>query len=114
MQSIIRSIIEDKIIKQQAEKQARDTIAYTNALIEEAQENANKPAENRPPVGGEKTVATTSVSTPDTDTMGLTQKQAEDLSKLPDKISTISQEANHIAKKNRELSNGDEVTISLR
>lgn len=101
---------EEKIIRHESEKRTRDTLAYTNALIEEAQENAGKPVQN--PIV--KTVPTTSVSTPDTGTMGLTQKQAEDLSELPDKISTIQQEANHIAKKNRELKSGDEVTISLR
>lgn len=109
---------EEKIIKQESDKRAKDTLAYTNALIEEAQENAGKPVEK--PVA--KTVPTTSVSTPDTGTMEqtqeqareLTQEQAKGLSELPDKISTISQEANHIAKKNRELSDGDEVTISFR
>lgn len=105
---------EEKIIQQEVDKQARDVLAYTNALIEEAQENAKKPAETQPPLNETKTAPTTSVSTPDTGTMELTQKQAEDLSKLPDKISTISQEANHIAQKNRELNNGDEITIPLR
>ena len=90
-----------------AEKQTRDTIAYTNALIEEAADNQA--------ISAPKTPVNTSVSTPDTGTMELTREQASELSTHDDlKISTIEQQANRIAEKNKELQDGDEVTISFR
>jgi len=86
----------------QAKKDALDAIALANALTEE--------------VGDERgvAVASTSASTPDADTMVLTQKQADELSEQKDvSIATLSKEANRVAEKNKVLKNGDEVTISF-
>lgn len=98
---------QEKAAREAAEKKQRDAIAYANALAEEAAEGQGKPVAKTPP--------STSVSTPDTGTMELTREQADELSKQTDvSVQTLAQEANHVAKKNKELKNGDEVTISLR
>lgn len=63
-----------------------------------------------------KSTITTSVTTPSTDTIGLTRQQAEELSQNKDlSVKTLAEQANRIAKKNKEaLLEGEEVMISLR
>ncbi|MCA9334636.1 hypothetical protein KC953_00660, partial [Candidatus Saccharibacteria bacterium] len=62
----------------------------------------------------QESAPSTSVSTPDTATMELTQKQADELSQQTDvTIATLAKEADHIAQQNKTLQDGDEVTISL-
>lgn len=103
---------------QVTEMDQRDAITYANMMTEMiSEERGMKPANPT----DEKTPST-SVSTPDTATMEATREkakelsdeQAKELSELPDKISTIAQEAKHVAEKNKALKEGEEVTISLR
>lgn len=63
-----------------------------------------------------KSAITTSVTNPGTDTIGLTRQQAEELSQNKDlTVKTLAEQANRIAKKNKEaLLEGEEVMISLR
>lgn len=95
---------------QRAEMDRRDAITYANMMTEMISEERGTPAAKPSDINP----TNTSVSTPDTGTMELTREQARDLSKLPDKVSTIAQEAKHVAEQNKALKNGDEVTISLR
>ncbi|HUO61886.1 MAG TPA: PrgI family protein [Candidatus Bathyarchaeia archaeon] len=93
---------QDALIQKATDQKSRDAIAYANALIEEARD------------GGGKTQSNTSVSTPDTDTMELTQKQADELSHQKDvSVETLAKQADRVAKQNKVLKNGDEVTISF-
>ncbi len=99
---------EDKLAK----KDALDAIALANALTEEAGDERGVPAANTPT--SENTSPSTSASTPDADTMVLTQKQADELSQQKDvSVATLSKEANRVAEQNKVLKNGDEVTISF-
>jgi hypothetical protein len=98
-------------VKQQSEKEGRDAIAYATALAEEANELRGTQVAQTPTA----TATTTSASTPDTGTMELTKQQADELSQQTDvSVQTLAHEANRVAQKNKELKNGDEVTISLR
>ena len=98
-------------VKQQSEKESRDAIAYATALAEEANEQRGTQVAQMPVT----TATTTSASTPDTGTMELTKQQADELSQQTDvSVQTLAHEANRVAQKNKELKNGDEVTISLR
>jgi hypothetical protein len=89
-----------------------DVTAYAKKLAESAS-TQKKEISKKPPVNN---AANTSVSTPDTGTMELTRKQAEELSQNNQlSVKTLAEEANRIAKKNKEaLLEGEEVTISLR
>lgn len=90
-----------------SDKEARDAIAYANALAEEA---ADQPS-NNPPA---ETPINTSVSTPAAGTMELTREQADELSHIDDmKVSSVAELAKHKAAENKALQDGDEVTISL-
>lgn len=109
-----------------ADKDARDAVAYANALTEEATEQrmggmpapAQKPTAQTPMAAASQTQnqpATTSVSTPDTGTMGLTKQQADALAEQTDvSVQTLAHEANRVAQQNQTLKNGEEVTISFR
>ena len=99
----------------QAKKDALDAIALANALTEQASDDRGVPAAAAA-VAPTPEIApqSTSVSTPDAGTIGLTQKQADELSQQKDvSVATLSKEANRIAEKNKVLKNGDEVTISF-
>lgn len=99
-------------VTQIADQNTRDAIAYANALAEQASETRGT---TLPTQSATPTPPTTSVSTTGTDTMVLTQQQADDLSKQTDvSVQTLAHEANRVAQKNQELKSGDEVTISLR
>lgn len=92
------------IIQQTTDKNSRDAVAYAKALTEEASDER-----------GRNTPQTTSVTTPSTDTMGLTKQQADELSQQTDvSVQTLAHEANRMAEQNKVLKNGDEVTISFR
>ena len=94
-------------VRQQAKKDGMDAIALAKALQEEASENRGAKPHSATP-------GSTSVSTPDAGTMELTREQADELSKQTDvSVQTLAQEANRVAKKNKVLKNGDEVTISF-
>lgn len=97
--------------EQRAKKETLDAIALANALTEQVSDERGVPAATPAP----ETPVNTSVSTPDTGTIGLTQKQANELSELTDvSLETLSKQANRVAAKNKEiLKDGDEVTISL-
>ncbi len=96
----------------QKKQDNRDAIAYATALAEEASDNRGVPIA-APTV--EPKAASTSASTPDTGTMGLTRKQADELSQQKDvSVQTLAGEANRVAEKNKVLHSGDEVTISFR
>lgn len=114
-----------------SEKDSRDAIAYAMALAEEAGDKRagsgtplERPVQAPPqptpaPIARSAVVSplqqSTSLSTPSTDTMGLTKQQADELSQQTDvSIQTLASEANRIAEKNKVLKNGDEVTISFR
>lgn len=91
------------IIQQTNVRDSQDAIARANALAEQARS------------GGTKSPQTTSVTTPSTDTMGLTKQQADELSQQTDvSVQTLAHEANRMAEQNKVLKNGDEVTISFR
>lgn len=97
-------------MKQQKQSDSLDAITLARGLAERAGEErgtviATPTLEKAP---------NTSVSTPGTDTMVLTQKQAKELS-LQEHVTlqTLSGQANRIAQKNKVLRNGDEVTISF-
>lgn len=112
--------------QQNAAKEARDAVAYANALAEEVGEQRmggmpapiQKPS-TKPPatVGGSAQTqpTTTSASTPDTGTIELTKQQADNLAQQTDvSVQTLAHEANRVAQQNKALKNGDEVTISFR
>ena len=102
---------QDASIKRSADKEARDAIALAAALTEQVSDERGVPIAT-PTV---EPAANTSVTTPDTGTMELTQKQADELSKQTDvSIMTLAHQANRVAEKNKVLRNGDEVTISFR
>lgn len=91
------------IIQQTSAQESQDAIARANALVEQARS------------GSTKSTQTTSVTTPSTDTMGLTKQQADELSQQTDvSVQTLAHEANRMAEQNKVLKNGDEVTISFR
>jgi hypothetical protein len=97
--------------QQQASKDNRDAIAMATALAEEASDQRGVPVAT-PTI---EKAPSTSVSTPDTGTMELTQKQADELSQHTEvTVATLAQEANRVAQKNKVLRSGDEVTISFR
>lgn len=109
---------QEATVKSAADRESRDAIAYATALAEEA---SDKRQSTPPPPAPQLQTATpqnsksTSVSTPSTDTMGLTKQQVDELSQQTDvSIQTLAHEANRIAEKNKVLKNGDEVTISFR
>lgn len=99
-----------KAAEEKAAKDAKDALALANGLIEEA-------GDKRPPQAKaitQESAPSTSASTPDTATMELTQKQADELLQQTDvTIATLAKEADHLAQQNRVLKDGDEVTISL-
>jgi len=99
----------------QARKNAMDAIAYANALAESASDERGVPvAKPAPATTPENTTASTSASTPDADTMVLTQEQANELSQQKDvSVQTLAGEANRVAEKNKVLKSGEEVTISF-
>ena len=107
--------------KAQSDQSSRDAVAYATALAEQAGEErgtpvAQLPVEPVPAVAqpAAQTASSTSVSTPDTGTMGLTKQQADELSQQADvSVQTLAKEANRVANKNKVLRNGDEVTISF-
>lgn len=110
----IRAARMSNAAQQKAEKDSKDALALVNGLIEEAGEKKSTPAVKPVP----EKPASTSVPTPDTATMVLTQKQAGDLSQQKDvSVETLAKEANRVAKKNEAdnkiLKDGDEVTISF-
>jgi hypothetical protein len=89
--------------KSYLDKNERDAIAYASALAEEAESNRNE----TPPTTSENTVTT--------DTIERAKQRAEQLATRDDlTIQTLSGEANRLEKKDQMLSDGDEVTISLR
>ena len=91
------------IIQQTSAQESQDAISRANALAEQARS------------GSTKSTQTTSVTTPSTDTMGLTKQQADELSQQTDvSVQTLAHEANRMAEQNKVLKNGDEVTISFR
>ena len=91
------------IIQQTSAQKSQDAIARANALAEQARSDGTKSAQ------------TTSVTTPSTDTIGLTKQQADELSQQTDvSVQTLAHEANRMAEQNKVLKNGDEVTISFR
>ena len=91
------------IIQQTNARDGQDAIARANALAEQARS------------GSTNSPQTTSVTTPSTDTMGLTKQQADELSQQTDvSVQTLAHEANRMAEQNKVLKNGDEVTISFR
>lgn len=94
------------------ELSASDAAAYAKKLAESAA-TQKKETVKKPPINN---TPNTSVSTPDTGTMELTRKQAEELSQNNQvSVKTLAEEANRIAKKNKEaLLEGEEVMISLR
>ena len=100
----------NKAAEEKATKDANDALALANGLIEEAGDK--KPVQTQTTT--QESAPSTSVSTPDTATMELTQKQADELSQQTDvTIATLAKEADHIAQQNKALQDGDEVTISL-
>lgn len=102
---------QNAVVQQIADKESRDAIAYATALTEEATGQRGTPAPPPP----QAVPANTSVSTPDTGTIELTKQQADELSQQTDvSVQTLANEANRIAKQNKVLKNGDEVTISFR
>lgn len=117
---------QEATMQQAADKESRDAIAFATALAEEASDNRGDssrpleaPAPYAPPVQAPVAIAqnpqNTSVSTPSTDTMGLTKQQADNLSQQTDvSIQTLAHEANRLAEQNKVLKNGEEVTISFR
>ena len=97
--------------EQHADKESLDAIAYAEALTKDASIQHSAPVAK----AAVKTTPSTSVSTPDTGTMELTQKQADELSQQADvTVATLAQQAERVAKQNKVLKNGDEVTISFR
>ncbi|MDB5177172.1 MAG: hypothetical protein JWN75_840 [Candidatus Saccharibacteria bacterium] len=97
--------------EQYIDKEASDAIAVATALAEDATHQQSVPIAK--PIT--KSTPSTSVSTPDTGTMELTQKQADELSQQAGvTVATLAQQAERVAQKNKVLKNGDEVTISFR
>lgn len=106
-----RSGVRSHVSDQREEMDRRDAITYANMMTEMISEERGTPAAN--PTA--ETAPSTSVSTPDTATMELTREQASELATHTDeKLSTLAQEAKHVAEQNKALKNGDEVTISIR
>lgn len=106
----IRAAKVHNVAKEKAAKDAKDALAYANGLIEEASGNRGATHTKSAP----KNTPNTSVSTPDTATMELTQKQADELSQQKDvTVATLAKEADRMAKQNKILQDGDEVTISF-
>jgi hypothetical protein len=101
--------------QKQAKQDSQDAIAFANALTEEAQDGHTATPQRPATVAkSAPTPTNTSVSTPKTDTMGLTHEQADELSKQTDvSVETLAKEASRVAEKNKVLHNGDEVTISF-
>lgn len=99
----------------QAQKDALDAIAFANALAEEASDDRGVPvATPKTDTTPENPAPSTSASTPDAGTMVLTQKQANELSQQKGvSVQTLAGEANRVAKQNKTLKDGDEVTISF-
>ena len=109
----VRAAHAKKAAEEKASKDAKDALAYANGLLEESGNKPNTTTATTAVAASEKP-ANTSVSTPDTATMELTQKQADELSQQADvTVATLAKEADRLAKQNRVLKDGDEVTISL-
>ena len=114
-------------IQKIADKDARDALAYVNALTEEAtsqrvggmpapaQRPATIAAAPKPAVPPQNQPVATSVSTPAAGTIELTKQQADNLAGQTDvSVQTLAHEANRVAQQNKALKNGDEITISFR
>jgi hypothetical protein len=100
----------EAVAAQQPDIDARDAITYATALAEKASDERGVPVAATPA----KTPISTSAATPDTGTMELTQKQADELSQRKDlSVETVGKEANRVAEQNKVLKDGDEVTISF-
>jgi hypothetical protein len=101
----------EAVAAQMPDIDARDAITYATALAEKVSDERGVPVATVTPI--EKPLST-SAATPDTGTMELTQKQANELSQQTDvSIQTLAHEANRVAQKNKVLKDGDEVTISF-
>lgn len=104
-------------------KDQLDAVAYASALAEEAEDERAHPAPQpaapqpvAPAIQDNKTQTSTSETiTPDA-TIERANERVKELATRDDiSIQTLSEEANRLAKKDKEvLSDGDEVTISLR
>lgn len=98
-------------------KDQLDAIAYASALAEEAEDERSNPAA---PMTPEPKVDKPPTSTSETATSDATieraKQRAKELATRDDiSIQTLSEEANRLEKRDKEvLSDGDEVTISLR
>jgi hypothetical protein len=101
-------------------KDQLDAIAYASALTEEAEDDKLAPATKQPeqPIQPEKpqTAQASTSQAPTSDaTMERAKERARELATRDDiSIQTLSEEANRMEKKDKVLSEGDEVTISLR
>lgn len=110
----VRAKRTNKVASEMAVKDSQDALALANGLIEEASKNHSTPATAPAAIRTPETPANTSVSTSDTGTMELTQKQANDLSQQTDvTVATLAKEASRMAEQNKILKDGDEVIISL-
>jgi hypothetical protein len=106
-----RGAVRSHVSDQREEMDRRDAITYANMMTEMISEERGAPAAE----STKETTSNTSVSTPDTDTMELTREQASEIAAHTEEtVSTIAQEAKHVAEQNKALKNGDEVTISIR
>lgn len=105
-------------------KDQLDAVAYASALAEEAEDERTHPTAQpvvapkplAPAIQDNKTQTSTSETiTPDA-TIERANERVKELASRDDiSIQTLSEEANRLAKKDKEvLSDGDEVTISLR
>lgn len=105
-------------------KEQLDAVAYASALAEEAEDerttpsapHATAPTPIAPTIQDNKAQTSTSVTSTSDDTMERAKERVKELATRDDiSIQTLSEEANRLAKKEKEvLSDGDEVTISLR
>lgn len=103
-------------------KEQLDAVAYASALAEEAEDERihPSPASPQPPITptiqDNKAQTSTSETPTSDDTIERAKERVRELATRDDiSIQTLSEEANRLAKKDKEiLADGDEVTISLR
>ena len=105
-------------------KEQLDAVAYASALAEEAEDERTTPSASvaptpppvTPAIQDNKAQTSTSATSTSDDTMERAKERVKELATRDDiSIQTLSEEANRLAKKEKEvLSDGDEVTISLR
>jgi hypothetical protein len=102
-------------------KDQLDAVAYAAALTEEAEDSRSGISRDTavatpiaPQKASESAPSTSATTTPDA-TMERAKERAKELATRDDiSIQTLSEEANRLEKKDKVLTNGDEVTISLR